>query len=731
MIVALTLAGITAPALLLVAALRRWIEPVPWRAAAVFLVVTLAFLHGAVFTSKLPVPVDEVARGDPFRGLFGDVHVKNPMTNDVVKLFLPWMQICREQLFRGELPLWNPYAFGGYPLLANAEAAPFSPLFVATLFVPLPKQLVAMAGLKIFVALLFTWLLVKREGGSDAAAAFAALAFALSSFHTIVLYYSTSAVTVFLPAVLYAMLLALERPSRRHVVFVALAVFTICANGHPESVVHIGLTAAIVLAIELACARDRREWWSRFRAPLFGSVAGLVLAMPIWLPAAQQVLLSTRYAALRAAPPMKSYPLTAAWALLNPNGFGNPARGNWSWILNYMTVAESYVGLLMLAAFAAACLSPRLTPRLRAWAAAAVILFLCAMGWSVVGRAFNAVPPFDTAANDKLRFAALLLGAVVAALWLDRAAGERRLPFAAIAVVLIALALYVWQKQRRLMQPTDLVGAVALAAFAVVWFLPRRRTIVIAACALTTLELFVFNCDFNRLVDAKYFRPRLPIVEALRRHAPREPFRVAGFDWTLLPNAAGQYGLEDVRGSDPMSSESYTKALEPITAVEPGTDVARIVDVESPLLDRLNVRFLFAGAGASFGGRWRLVYSGRDGTLFENERARPRFFAEEGASISTEARSSSSFRLRVRASRAATVRSSQPAAPGWRLRMDGKRARMRTEEGAFLAFDVPAGEHVAEITYAPAAFYGALPAALAAALALMFVPAKVFSRDSE
>ena len=39
--VALTLVGIVVPSLLLVAALRRWIVPVPWRAALAFLVVTL------------------------------------------------------------------------------------------------------------------------------------------------------------------------------------------------------------------------------------------------------------------------------------------------------------------------------------------------------------------------------------------------------------------------------------------------------------------------------------------------------------------------------------------------------------------------------------------------------------------------------------------------------------------------------------------------------------------
>ncbi len=149
MMVAVTLAGVIGPALLLTACVRRWIAAVPWRIVILLLSLTLGFLHGAVFTSKLPVPVDEVARGYPYRGIFGDVQPRNPLTNDTVKLFLPWMQVAREELFHLRAPLWNRYSFSGYPLLGNGESAPFSPFFLMTLIVPLPKQIVAMAGLKL------------------------------------------------------------------------------------------------------------------------------------------------------------------------------------------------------------------------------------------------------------------------------------------------------------------------------------------------------------------------------------------------------------------------------------------------------------------------------------------------------------------------------------------------------------------------------------------------------
>ncbi|HWS73215.1 MAG TPA: YfhO family protein, partial [Thermoanaerobaculia bacterium] len=549
------------------------------------------------------------------------------------------------------------------------------------------------------------------------AAIFAAVAYGFSSFETVVLYYSVSAVSTLLPMVVFAVLHALDVPSRRAAVLVALSVAAIFANGHPESVVHVAMAVVVVLAIELPFARDRRDWLRRFVTPLVGAIAGVLIAMPVWLPAAQQVLLSTRYAVLRSGAPKMTIPLTAAWAMLNPNGFGNPARGNWNWILNYMIVAESYVGLLVLVLFAAAVVSPRTSGRMRLWSAAAIVTFIVAMDWTFLGHALNAIPPFDVAANDKLRFVSLFFAVVVAARWLDGAARERALPLVAFGSVAAGVSLYVYRKQLALLRPIDLAGVVAVVAFLILYSLLRSRArwLAGAAAALTLAELFAFNANFNRLVDSKYYRPELPIVQALRAHAPREPFRVAGFNWVLSPNGATQYGLEDIRGSDPMSLASYTRVLE---RVGEGTEVIRVLRPDHPLLDFLGVRFLLAEPEAEFGGKWRLLYRGRDGALFENSQARPRFFAE-GAEVEVGQRSTAEFRLRVRASRPTTVVSSEPAEPGWQVRVGGRAARVRVVEEAFVGFDVPAGESRVTVKYRPATFYGALPAALAGLLLLL------------
>lgn len=699
----MTLLGIVLPSLLLAFAVRRWLAPVPWRIVVLFLILTLAFLHGAVFTSKLPVPVDEVARGYPYRAVTGEVAPRNPLTNDTVKLFLPWMEVAREELFHFRAPLWNRYSFSGYPLLGNGESAPFSPLFLTTLFVPLPGQIVAMAGLKTFVALLFGYLFARRAGAGEAASCFAASAFAFSVFQTVFLYYSTTAVTAFLPAALYALLEAQERGRKRDLVLVALVVGTLLSNGHPESVLHIAIGAAGLLAIDFGLAREKRAWLVRFRVPVLGAVAGLALAAPSWVPVLEQVLLSTRLADLRRfGGHAATYPLTAAWAMVSPNGFGHPVRGNWSWIFNYSLVAASYVGLIVLALFATALVTRRIGLRERLWALYAVLLWLIALGWSPLGKAFNAVPPFSITANDKLRFVALFLVAVVAARLLDRFTRW----YALFAVACAGAAIYVYALRPAVQRPWDLVAPATVLLLAL---LPRRF-VPAGAFVLLTADLFILNAGFNALVEGRYYKPELPIVQALKRIAPAEPYRIAGFDWMFLPNASAQYGLEDVRGSDPMSYDTYTELLKPIVVDDRSIDLDRIVEVNHPLLDRLNVRYLLTEPGHAPGGRWRPVYRGADGALFENPSVLPRFYVQEGdGDVAIRQTAPGRFVLRVRARTPVRIASSQVAGPGWRVSR-GERA-----DDAFIGLRLAAGEQTVEIVYRPLSFWLSVAAAALAA----------------
>lgn len=705
----LILLGIAVPALVLTAALRRWYGPLPWRAALLAFVLTLAFLNVAAFTTRVPVPLDEVMRGYPFRGIHGVTESRNPMTNDTVKQILPWMQVVREELGHGRMPLWNRYQFSGYPLLGNGQSAPFAPFFLATLFVPLPGQIVAMAGLKIFVSLLFGWLFLRDEGVSEPAAWFGSTVYSFSVFQTVYLFYPLTSVTALLPAAAFALRRCVRNDQPRSAVLLALVTAAVAAGGHPESAAHIAVACAILLLFE----------WRRPFRPVLAATAGLALSAPAWAPVVEQALLSVRAASLAVAP-HPAIPPVAAWLLLNPDGFGNPSRGNWQWIANYAMAAPSYFGLLPLALLPWA-------RRGRDWllAIAAALLFVVAMNWTAVGRAINAVPPLSLIAPDRLRFVVCFFVAIVAARALSRGAGLRVL---VSGVAVLGLALYLLRAQWGVtLGWQSAAGVIALAAFLLMAAVDALRgrmngvsstaSPVVAWAAFVAVlgELFTFNVGFNVPVSRAWFRPPMPILERLRELAPREPFRVVGHDWTLLPNAATQYGLEDVRGHDPMGLAAYARFFDRVAADDPSSDVKRVQEVDRPELAFLGVRFLLTDPTVTPSPSWILRYEGPDGKLFESTRARRRFFAPRADARVGAIVQESPTRLRVEidAARETVIASSQVYAPGWRV----EGAKLIPLQGTFIGLRVPAGRRTVTLEYRPLSFYGSLVVAGACLLA--------------
>lgn len=752
-------AGTVVPAFLLVAATRRWLEPVRWRSAAILFLLACCFVAPALLTSGLPVPVDEVARGYPYKGVFGDVTPKNALTNDTVKLFLPWMKVVREELFAGRAALWNRYSYSGYPLLANGESAPFSPFFLATLIVPLPAQIVAMAVLKIFVALLFGYLFLRLEKVGAVGATVGSAAFAFSMYQTVYLYYSAAAVSALMPASALAFLQIVRTGGRRWVVFAALVVASLLAAGHPESVLHVAIGTIVVLSIDLVSGgTDRTVWLRRFGLAIAAAALGLALSAPTWVPVLEQVLGSARLAEIRTVEREMTAPFPPGmlWALVNPDAYGNPARGSWNWIFNYSIVASSFFGLIPLGLTLGSLFS-RCSRRDRAWAIGAVVVFLVSMNWTFIGNFFNSIPPLSIVSNDKMRFVAVFLGALATGRALQRIREGRGAVEAVSTAVVAAVAGYLFvAKVGGPFGAYAIVSAAGAALFAVAVFARKGSPIPAAiAAAVLGAELFVFAFPFNPTVERKYYAPQLPIIDAIRHHAPDEPFRIVGFDWVLLPNASAQYGLEDIRGSDPMAWAPYVDFFRAIQVPDETLDVRRVIAVDRPAVDFLNVQFLLTEPDQQVGDSWELVYAGADGKLYRNAEALPRFFlpssligrtdrplpeqlgalrraadvivegkgsgslVAEGASLWFRRMSPVSYRLTVDSPEPVFVASSEPALPGWKIESGGEAIPLRRVNGAFIGFDVPAGKTQLRVRYAPLSFTISVMIALAAFVALV------------
>ncbi|MFN8140029.1 MAG: hypothetical protein U0R49_09555 [Fimbriimonadales bacterium] len=136
-----------------------------------------------LFAGKVPAPVDQVHQSAPWNGPTPDTPW-DILQLDGALQFLPWRDLCLEAMRRNEVPLWNPYTFGGQPLMANSQSAPLYPLHWIWSFTPFGAEalLSFSAWIHLFVAGLGTFFLVRRLGGSDLGGMVAGSGVAMSGF---------------------------------------------------------------------------------------------------------------------------------------------------------------------------------------------------------------------------------------------------------------------------------------------------------------------------------------------------------------------------------------------------------------------------------------------------------------------------------------------------------------------------------------------------------------------
>jgi len=116
-------------------------------AMAFLLVVTLLF--------HWPLITPDLARRQSYPD--GDFYVQ----------FHAFASYEHDRLWAGELPLWNPYTFGGHPFLADVQAAVFYPPSLLAILLSGPGPLSALwleleAMAHFYLAALFTYLFVRR-----------------------------------------------------------------------------------------------------------------------------------------------------------------------------------------------------------------------------------------------------------------------------------------------------------------------------------------------------------------------------------------------------------------------------------------------------------------------------------------------------------------------------------------------------------------------------------------
>ena len=650
-------------ALLLGLALRRWYDPVPLRCWLAWSAV-LAILFGAVlFGGRSMLPLGYLSQLPPFTGLTQGEPQGNLLQSDLVLQIAPWLARVRAAYAAGQWPLWNPLAGAGEPLIGNPQSQAFQPLTWLALPFPVVSGFGVIAVLRVLLALVFTWLLLRRQGISELPALAGSLAFALAGFLQLWLGWPLAGSAAFLPVLLYAIAMVDQRGERRDSLLLAIATASVLLVGHPETTLHVAILAGC-FALSKLLARPAGR-----RLPLLGAWAlaagiGAGLAAPVALPAAEYLprsqraaLLEARHERLRtAADPgepaempaedtgRRHDPLSRLLPTFAPNVFGNNRFGSYWGDRNVIEDAAGFAGTAALLAALAAVwpLVPgRRFPQERLMLATALVSLV------VVTRPPGLVPILD--ALPVLRHSvtfhsrvALLLDLAVA--WLAACTWERwrrgeirprviALPAAALAAA-IAWAYLAHPGPdpaafARLRWGSLALQLAALAASVLLLARPGSALRATGLAAAVAAELIAFHAPAHPPVPAELYYPVTPPIAFVQERL--DPWhRAAGLGPELRPNLPSVYGLADPRSSNPAKPADYVEAIRRIDRF-PNRPTDAFAAPEDPLYGLLGVRFLITRPQERPPPPYRLVFRRGGAWVYANRAALPLLFLPASA----------------------------------------------------------------------------------------------------
>jgi hypothetical protein len=751
---------------------HRFIRPLSLVAAAVLFLLPFVFTGRALLTSRVYGPIDLPYTSQPLNWMKEDYGLgapHNALLSDLYGQMIPWRKAVQWSLAHGEWPLWNPFILSGDILAASAQPAPYSPLTLIALLLPVPLGLTFSAAIAHFLAALGAFLFARELGCRASAALVTAAGWTCATSIVLFILWPLGAAWTWLPFVL----LGVRRAS---LPILSCAFTLLLLSGHPETALHVVFISAGYALL----MRSKRVIVNGIAAGLIALGLSAISILPILEAAPQTMEHVTRTGAFAEAP--RGKPIEHVAASLMTDLF--PYLHTRKWGLGSLPIDTATAGSIVLALAIFAIWRVR---RAEVWFFAGLALFglLAHAEWKPLARSLQALPLFDAALNERFSFAAAFALAVLAGLGVEAFAGRARnaegsgqrdvaIVFGAVFVLIAIGNLWILRSAVVSHAPLEWgrflvvaeIGGVSIAGL-LFMALPRSpRVVVVLLLGLIVLQRAFSAGGIYRSFEQRAAYPPIPMFAAAN---VREPFRITGHGLAFIPGTSAMYELEDVRGYQAMTFLRYRETY-PVWSIHQPVWFNRVDDLTRPFLSFLNVRFAITWDRDPPPSGWREVARQRGTILIENTNVIERVFVPRHVRIGLSAtetlaqmQSETDFRERAwieaplapherengpgavsftntarqydidtYMQRAGWIVASLPAWKGWRAYVDGRRVETQFANHAFLGIHVPQGKHHVRIVYLPRAFVtGRWVTAATIAMLLLLVIVKWSRRGSK
>jgi hypothetical protein len=632
------------------------------RDAAAFVVI-LAFalaLCSPVLAGRVPIAADTLNLWAPWSQLPHEP-VKNPILADASLLYLPWMVFAREALADGEWPLWDPFAFAGFPYAANSQSQLYYPLTWLLWLLPLSGAIQVLAVFNICLAGWGMYVLCRGLAISRAGSLVAGLAFAGSGMLQLAIEIpGVASVYGWLPWMLFAADRALRTRSTSWLAAATLVCGMQAVAGHLQWVLYSFFAVGCWVAWRSVSTWGRDGLRAALRSALRGAVillGAIALAAVHLAPFVELISQATRTGGRVSS---NSWPLTYLLRLVIPEYFGTavPSVGvpmvfNDLWSVGILPLLLCVVAILL-----------RRRQDVWFWGGLALLAVLVTYG---IGPFLYVrwLPGLNSLLPMRIGYLFILAVALLAGMgydaWLDFArkhSGRAFVLFACLAGGLIAVlalaqfaqavtldaalgSLQAAQLWRGWLLSIGALVALGLPLFFNSQLFARYKwaglgapTVAVVMLGVLLVDLLTLVPGYNSFVEPGILIPSAPSVE-WRREQPAlgRMLAVDSPGIAFNPNTQTLYGLDSVSGYDSLHTRRYEEywgvadpGVLPKGRSNPYSNVfIRPQAYTSTVASLLNVRYVAAAGELPASAQFRPVFTGEI-HIYENKEALPRAF---------------------------------------------------------------------------------------------------------
>ena len=563
--------------------------------AAVLVALVVTTLSSSLLGGKVFASEDVIYLFPPFSAERPPDWVRptNILLSDVPFAYHPLMLQTRADLYKGILPLWNPYEGAGVPLLAWPQGAPLFPLTWLAFLLPFWSSLVWIAAAKLLLASTGVYLFCRDLRLRRGPSLFGAIAFAFGLYYFVWLeHLDVTNVWAMLPWMFLATRWVCTRGSLVAAALLGGACGLAWLGGHPESqALVLGATAsygALELIAEVARGPSQAARSGPWRGPTWTTTIwgrALLLIVALGLGVGVSAVVTVPFVEfLRQSPKTlkggPASPLRAAWSLFFPEFWGSPNKAyNGGGPLNF-NERTAYIGALPLLLGVSAI--GRRRPR-EQWffVALAVVCLATIYNTPIWASTVRSLPGGTVVQLTRLLIVVSFSGAVLAAYglqrWLTGSSRDRRQMLWIMGIVAVIPPL-AWIPrhvsvlsslpsalvQLPAVHSAEISGAVValgsvwrwiffcgvgIAGLAVARRMRSPAVAIVLVIVLTSVDLVTLDHGYHGSIPLAEANPPVPAtIRYLQAHQGDARVTASGSVlWAKLPE---RYGLHDPRVGD-------------------------------------------------------------------------------------------------------------------------------------------------------------------------------------